>query len=170
MTGSTTKQPPLVKCPANKESMSPMHALQGFMNHFFKAIRGTIQELEKNSEWQSRMKEVKTKVSEELTGDADFLCCRKQQLFFHQQIKKWTVKLNNEKAKPLSQQNQANIEAWRRLILSKQEERKLHVTTSGHGHKQKSVTHVHHFWSSSRHMKHPKRNQKAELNSYSTEQ
>jgi hypothetical protein len=36
-TGSITK-PPLVKCPANKESMSPMHAPQGFMNHFFKAI------------------------------------------------------------------------------------------------------------------------------------
>ncbi len=163
-TGSTTK-PPLVKCPANKESMSPMHAPQGFMNHFFKAIRGTIQELEKNSEWQSQMKEVKKNVSEELTGDADFLRCRKEQLSFHQQIKKMTVKLNNEKAKPLSQQNQPNIEAWQRLILSRQEERKLHATTSGHGHKQK----VHDACTSFLELI-PRKNQKAELNSYSTEQ
>jgi hypothetical protein len=135
-TGSTTK-PALVKCPAKKESMSPMHAPQGFMNHFFKAIRGTIQEREKHSEWQSQMKDVKKKVSEELTGDKDYLRCQKEQLFFHQQIKKWTVKLNDEKAKPLSQQNQANIDAWRCLIQLKQEERKAHAMTSGHGHKQK---------------------------------
>jgi hypothetical protein len=49
--------------------MSPMHAPQGFMNHFFKANQGIIQELEKNSEWQSQIKLVKNEVSEELTGD-----------------------------------------------------------------------------------------------------
>jgi hypothetical protein len=90
-TGSMTTKPPLVKCPANKESMSPIHAFQAFISHFFKSVRKIIQELEKNSECQSLIKQVKNKVSKELTGGVNLLRCQKEQLFFYQQDKKWTV-------------------------------------------------------------------------------